>query len=144
MIIPPAPPGQRRKPDPRQLQDAAANAGLVLPDAAMLAFQQGRMIEAIKLIRAANPGLDLARAKAAMERMQAQAHSAAGEAGKGPAGTGKRDAVAIAADADGGDGRQARPVALAAAGGRTGRGGNLDLLRRRILSRRATRGRGIG
>ncbi|WP_395624378.1 hypothetical protein [Thermomonas sp.] len=89
MIIPPAPPGQRGKPDPRQLQDAAANAGLVLPDAAMLAFQQGRMIEAIKLIRAANPGLDLARAKAAMERMQAQAHSAAGEAGKGPAGTGK-------------------------------------------------------
>ena len=54
------------------------------------------------------------------------------------------DAVAIAADADGGDGRQARPVTLAAAGGRTGRGGNLDLLRRRILSRRATRGRGIG
>ena len=63
------------------MQQAAANAGLVLPDVAVLALQQGRVIEAIKLIRTANPGLDLARAKAAMLRMQAQAHSAVADAG---------------------------------------------------------------
>ena len=57
-----------------------ASAGLVLPDVAVLALQQGRLIEAIKLIRAANPGLDLARAKAVMERMQAQARTAVAEA----------------------------------------------------------------
>ena len=63
----------RGKPDRQQVQEAMASAGLVLPDVAVLALQQGRLIEAIKLIRAANPGLDLARAKAVMERMQAQA-----------------------------------------------------------------------
>ena len=57
-----------------------ASAGLVLPHVAVLALQQGRLIEAIKLIRAANPGLDLARAKAVMERMQAQARTAVAEA----------------------------------------------------------------
>lgn len=77
MIIVPPPSGQRRKPDPKQVQEAAASAGLVLPDMAVQAFQQGRVIEAIKLIRTANPGLDLARAKAVMERMQAQALSGA-------------------------------------------------------------------
>ena len=65
------------------MQQAAANAGLVLPDVAVLALQQGRVIEAIKLIRGANPGLDLARAKAVMQRMQAQAHVAAADAGGG-------------------------------------------------------------
>ncbi|HWS77132.1 MAG TPA: hypothetical protein VN205_02030 [Thermomonas sp.] len=59
------------KPDAKALQAAAADAGLVLPDAALQAFREGRMIEAIKLIRVANPGLDLARAKAAMQRLQA-------------------------------------------------------------------------
>jgi len=73
----------RGKPDRQSVQEAAANAGLSLPDAAVLALQQGRMIEAIKLIRSANPGLDLARAKAAMERMQAQARAGIGEAGAG-------------------------------------------------------------
>lgn len=72
----PQPTGQRHKPSHEQMQQAAAGAGLVLPDAALLALQQGRMIEAIKLIRGANPGLDLARAKAVMQRMQAQAHAA--------------------------------------------------------------------
>lgn len=76
MITIPPPAGQRHKPSHEQLQQAAAGAGLVLPDAALLAFQQGRMIEAIKLIRGANPGLDLARAKAVMQRMQAQAPAA--------------------------------------------------------------------
>jgi hypothetical protein len=74
------PPGQRHKPDRRQVQEAAASAGLSLPDAAVLALQQGRAIQAIKLIRTANPGLDLARAKVVMERMQAQAHTAAVDA----------------------------------------------------------------
>ena len=72
----PQPTGQRHKPSHEQMQQAAAGAGLVLPDAALLALQQGRMIEAIKLIRVANPGLDLARAKALMQRMQAHAHAA--------------------------------------------------------------------
>jgi hypothetical protein len=65
------------------VQQAAASAGLALPDAALLAFQQGRLIEAIKVIRTANPGLDLARAKAVMERMQAQARSAAADVDAG-------------------------------------------------------------
>lgn len=89
MITMPPPSGQPRKPDHGQLQDAAASAGLILPDAAVLAFQQGRMIEAIKLIRAANPGLDLSRAKAVMERMQAQAHAAAGGINPGATAHGK-------------------------------------------------------
>lgn len=59
------------------MQDAVASAGLILPDVAVQALQQGRLIEAIKVIRTANPGLDLARAKTVMERMQAQARSAA-------------------------------------------------------------------
>ena len=70
----------RGKPDRQQVQEAMASAGLVLPDVAVLALQQGRLIEAIKLVRAANPGLDLARAKAVMERMQAQARTAVAEA----------------------------------------------------------------
>jgi hypothetical protein len=73
MITIPPPSGQRHKPGHEQVQQAAASAGLVLPDAAVLALQQGRVIEAIKLIRGANPGLDLARAKAVIQRMQAQA-----------------------------------------------------------------------
>lgn len=80
MIIIPPPTSQRRTPDRQQVQAAAANAGLELPDAAMLAFQQGRMIEGVRLVRAANPGLDLARAKAAIERMRAQAGSAIAQA----------------------------------------------------------------
>ena len=56
-----------------------ASAGLVLPDVAVLALQQGRLIEAIKLIRAANPGLDLARATALLARLQAQARPAGRE-----------------------------------------------------------------
>lgn len=87
MITIPPPTGQRGKPDRQQMQEAAASAGLILPDVAVLALQQGRVIEAIKLIRTANPGLDLARAKAVMERMQAQARSAA--AGEASAGDGK-------------------------------------------------------
>lgn len=58
------------RPDARTLQAAAAEAGIHLPDAAIEAFRGGRMIEAIKRVRAANPGLDLARAKAAMEHVQ--------------------------------------------------------------------------
>ena len=76
MIIIPPSSSQRRKPDRQQVQEAAANAGMVLPDVAVMALQQGRVIEAIKLIRSANPGLDLARAKAVMQRMQAQAQAA--------------------------------------------------------------------
>ena len=77
MLPPPAHrPGS--KPDAKTLQAAAAEAGVVLPDAAVQAFRDGRMIEAIKLIRAANPGLDLARAKAAMERLQTTQRAAAG------------------------------------------------------------------
>lgn len=87
MITIPPPAGQRHRPDRQQVQQAAANAGLILPDAALLALQQGRMIEAIKLIRGANPGLDLARAKAAMQRMQAQA--AVDDKGPGPHAIGK-------------------------------------------------------
>jgi hypothetical protein len=77
-IIPTSPP-PRRKPDPQRLQAAAAGAGLILPDTALLAFQQGRVLEAIKLVRAANPGLDLTRAKAVVQRMKAQAQSAAAD-----------------------------------------------------------------
>jgi len=77
MITVPPPSSSRGKPDRQQVQDAVASAGLILPDVAVQALQQGRLIEAIKVIRAANPGLDLARAKAVMERMQAQARSAA-------------------------------------------------------------------
>lgn len=84
MITIPPPSGQHRKPDLQQAQEAAAKAGVILPDQAMLAMQQGRMIEAIKLIRAANPGLDLARAKAGLERMQAQVRSTAGGATAAP------------------------------------------------------------
>lgn len=73
MITIPPPADQRHKPDRQQVQQAAASAGLILPDAALLALQEGRVIEAIKIVRGANPGLDLARAKAAMQRMQAQA-----------------------------------------------------------------------
>lgn len=87
MITIPPPTGQRGKPDRQQMQEAAASAGLILPDVAVLALQQGRVIEAIKLIRTANPGLDLARAKAVMERMQAQARAAA--AGEGAMVSGK-------------------------------------------------------
>lgn len=68
--------GQRQQPGREQVLDAAASAGLNLPEAAVVALQQGRLIEAIKLIRTANPGLDLARAKAVMERVQAQARAA--------------------------------------------------------------------
>ena len=50
--------------------DDAHASGLVLPDVAVLALQQGRVIEAIKLIRAANPGLDLARAKGMVDQLQ--------------------------------------------------------------------------
>ena len=89
MITIPPPAGQRHKPSHEQLQQAAAGAGLVLPDAALLAFQQGRMIEAIKLIRGANPGLDLARAKAVMQRMQSQAHAAVDDKLPGPLAGGK-------------------------------------------------------
>jgi hypothetical protein len=80
MINLPPSPGQRRTPDGRSVREAAADAGLVLPDVAVLALQQGRVIEAIKLIRTANPGLDLARAKAAMERMQARVADAQDDA----------------------------------------------------------------
>jgi len=73
MIIQPPQQGRRGSPDGGSVQDAAADVGVILPDVAMLALQQGRMIEAIKLIRSANPGLDLTRAKAALERLQAQA-----------------------------------------------------------------------
>ncbi len=76
MITVPPPTSPRGKFDQRQVQDAMAGAGLVVPDVALLALQQGRLIEAIKVIRTANPGLDLARAKAVMERMQSQARSA--------------------------------------------------------------------
>jgi hypothetical protein len=79
MSMMPTSPPPRRKPDPQGLQAAAAGAGLILPDTALLAFQQGRVLEAIKLIRAANPGLDLTRAKAVVQRMKAQAQSAAAD-----------------------------------------------------------------
>lgn len=75
------------RPDSKTLQAAAADAGIQLPDTAIQAFRDGRMIEAIKLVRAANPGLDLARAKAAMEHLQRAQRSAAGatEGQPGPA-----------------------------------------------------------
>lgn len=76
MITVPPPSSSRGKSDRQQVQDAVASAGLILPDVAVQALQQGRLIEAIKVIRTANPGLDLARAKAVMERMQSQARSA--------------------------------------------------------------------
>ena len=83
MIIIPPSSSQRGKPDRQQVQEAIAQAGLNLPDVAVLAMQQGRLIEAIKLIRAANPGLDLARAKAMMEKLQAQARTTAAGAARG-------------------------------------------------------------
>lgn len=91
MITIPPPADQRHKPDRQQVQQAAASAGLILPDAALLALQEGRVIEAIKIVRGANPGLDLARAKAAMQRMQAQAQAQAHAADKvsGPLAGGK-------------------------------------------------------
>jgi hypothetical protein len=89
MITIPPPADQRHKPDRQQVQQAAASAGLILPDAALLALQEGRVIEAIKIVRGANPGLDLARAKAAMQRMQAQAHAAVDDKVSGPFAGGK-------------------------------------------------------
>lgn len=89
MTSEPPPLHQRDKANRRQLQDAAASAGLIVPDGAAEAFQQGHLIEAIKLIRTANPGLDLVRAKAVVERMQAQAHSASADIGQGSIGKGK-------------------------------------------------------
>lgn len=89
MIILPPSSGQQRKSGHEQIQDAAAGAGLILPDVAVQALQQGRLIEAIKLIRGANPGLDLARAKAVMQRMQAQAHLAVEHKPPGPVALGK-------------------------------------------------------
>ena len=85
----PPPPNQRGKTNRQQLQDAAASAGLILPDGAAEAFRQGHLIDAIKLIRTANPGLDLVRAKAVVERMQAQARSAPADIGQGSIGKGK-------------------------------------------------------
>ena len=85
MITVPPPTSPRGKFDRRQVQDTMAGAGLVLPDVALLALQQGRLIEAIKVIRTANPGLDLARAKAVMERMQSQARSAVADVDAGSA-----------------------------------------------------------
>ena len=79
MQTPPA-----NRPDAKTLQAAAADAGIQLPDAAIQAFQHGRMIEAIKLARAANPGLDLARAKAAMEHLQRAQRSTMGAAASQP------------------------------------------------------------
>ncbi|GHC00046.1 hypothetical protein [Thermomonas carbonis] len=79
MQTPPA-----NRPDANTLQAAAADAGIQLPDAAIQAFQHGRMIEAIKLVRAANPGLDLARAKAAMEYLQRAQRSTTGAAAGQP------------------------------------------------------------
>jgi hypothetical protein len=79
MQTPPA-----NRPDAKTLQAAAAEAGIQLPDAALQAFRDGRMIEAIKLVRAANPGLDLARAKAAMEHLQRAQRSTAGAAAGQP------------------------------------------------------------
>ena len=86
MITVPPPSSPRGKSERQQVQDAVASAGLILPDVAVQALQQGRLIEAIKVIRAANPGLDLARAKAVVERMQAQARAAAAgvDAGSAP------------------------------------------------------------
>lgn len=84
MIIVPPPSKPRGKPDRKQVQDAVASAGLILPDLAIQALQDGRVIEAIKLIRTANPGLDLARAKAVMDKMQAQARSTATDVDAGP------------------------------------------------------------
>jgi hypothetical protein len=89
MVNVPPPTSPHGKSDRQKLQDAAAGAGLILPDMAVQAFQQGRVIEAIKLIRTANPGLDLTRAKAVVERMQAQAHSAAADMRPGSTGAGK-------------------------------------------------------
>lgn len=73
ILLPPS--AKRAASDRRTAQDVAAGVGVALPDVAVLALQQGRVIEAIKLIRTANPGLDLARAKAALERMQHQARA---------------------------------------------------------------------
>ena len=86
-VRPPSGPGAA--PDLRKLQEAAARAGVVLPEDALLAFQQGHLLEAIKRIRRANPGLDLARAKAVMGRMQA---NAARTTGTEAADTRKKDA----------------------------------------------------
>ena len=83
MVTVPPPSRPRGQSERQQVQDAVAGAGLILPDVAVQALQQGRLIEAIKVIRTANPGLDLARAKAVMERMQAQARSAAADVDAG-------------------------------------------------------------
>lgn len=80
MITIPPPSARPGKPDRQPIQETIAQAGLNLPDAAVLAMQQGRLIEAIKRIRAANPGLDLARAKAVVDRLHAQARTAVAEA----------------------------------------------------------------
>ena len=80
-VLPPSRP--RGKSERQQVRDAVASAGLIVPDVAVQALQQGRLIEAIKVIRSANPGLDLARAKAVMERMQSQARSAVADVDAG-------------------------------------------------------------
>ncbi len=86
----PSSPGSHPEADLRQLQKAAERAGVVLTEDALQAFQQGHLLEAIKRIRRANPGLDLARAKAVLDRMQAQARTTGADAGRQAMAAGKQ------------------------------------------------------
>lgn len=72
---PPPSPTQRPALDLRRLHQAAEGAGIQLPETAVLALQQGQLLEAIKRIRAANPGLDLRRAKQLADRLQAHSNA---------------------------------------------------------------------
>jgi hypothetical protein len=49
--------------------DAASRVALEIPDSATEALREGRLIEAIRDVRLANPGLDLKAAKDAVEQL---------------------------------------------------------------------------
>lgn len=49
--------------------DAGSRAALEIPDSATEALREGRLIEAIREVRMANPGLDLKTAKDAVEQL---------------------------------------------------------------------------
>ena len=59
---------------------AAATGSLEIPESAVAALREGRMVEAIRTLRQANPGLDLKTAKDAVEALGRRLPEQAGKA----------------------------------------------------------------
>lgn len=64
----------------QQLADTAAAHELEIPESAYDAMRQGRLVEAIRDVRRANPGLDLKTAKEAVERLAREVPVKSGKA----------------------------------------------------------------